>query len=97
MSNQVADSTASNPAVSTAERMSQNYSINDIASFLELDVDSVRYILAGVTRNAVTGELSVRHDRHFKSMPHDYRKWEVKRIKNLVHSKATIRYTMEVK
>lgn len=97
MSNQVADSTASNPAVSTAERMSQNYSINDIASFLELDVDSVRYILAGVTRNAVTGELSVRHDRHFKSMPHDYRKWEVKRIKNLVSSKATIRYIMEVK
>jgi hypothetical protein len=72
-----------------------------------MDVDSVRNTLEGMTQNAVFGDLAVLRDIQSRAaMSHadvlrkleaDYRKWEVERIKRLISSKATLRYSIEVK
>jgi hypothetical protein len=78
-----------------------------------MNVASVRNTLESMAPNAVLGDLAVLHERQFRprsresaaishpdvlrKLEEDYRKWEVERIKRLISSKATIRYSIEVK
>lgn len=73
-----------------------------------MDVDSVRNILEGMTQNAVFGDLAVLRDRHFsprsryhadvlRNLDDCYSRLEAERLKKLISSKATIRYSIEVK
>lgn len=74
-----------------------------------MDIDIVRNTLEGMAQNAnaAFGDLAVMRDIQSRAaMSHadvlrkledDYRKWEVVRINKLIRSKATIRYSIEVK
>jgi hypothetical protein len=110
-SNPIATSVAASRcnAINAAARMSQNDRISDISSCFEMDVDSMRNTLESMTPNAVFGDLAVLRDRQFiprsrerteellRKLKDDYRRWELARIKILLSSKATIRYSIEVK
>ena len=82
-------------------------------SVYAMDVERMRNTLESMAPNAVLGDLAVLRDRQFiprsreradvllrklqGKLEDDYRKWEVERIKRLISSKATLRYSIEVK
>lgn len=96
---EVADNCAASNSVLTFPRIRNN-------SVYAMDVERMRNTLESMAPNAVLGDLAVLHERQFRPRSHaevlrkledDYRKWEVERIKRLISSKATLRYSIEVK
>lgn len=97
----IAQNAVGHSAVSTAECMSRDDRINSIVSSL-----ASHNILSDITQNEAFRDLADMQEIHIRPRSHaevlrkleeDYRRWEVKRIKKLISSKATIRYRIEVK
>lgn len=108
--NELRDIVCSNPIAEVASNCAASNSVPTFPrirnnSAYAMDVDSVRNTLESMAPNAVDlailrdiqSRAAMSHADVLRKLEADYRKWEVERIKRLISSKATLRYSIEVK